>query len=380
MGPRAKLKALQKRAGELSAIGEKRDFTAAELAEVEKVSAELKSVRAEVERLDRNAAALKAIEEDTGDEDGSGSGFLNLKARPFVRALAEGMLAEDGVGRKALVTGGSVAPLQIDPKPVREGAAALGLLQVIPAVVNSAPNFRYVRQNVRTLNAAPVAAGGLKPTSTVSAETVDGALQVIATLSDPVDTYALVDVPELEAFLTSELTLAVQQAIENQVLNGTGTAPDLEGILTTTGVRAQAFDTDAVVSLRRAIQQLETDGLVPYAVVMSAGDWADVELMRATSGDGRFLLDGASMPVDRAQRKIWGLDVATSPALADGQAVVLSQGSVSLRFDRGLSVRFSENVGDSFERNQVMARVETRAAAVISRPSGVVVVETVSGV
>jgi HK97 family phage major capsid protein len=323
MGPRAKLKALQKRAGELSAIGEKRDFTAAELAEVEKVSAELKSVRAEVERLDRNAAALKAIEEDTGDEDGSAPGFLNLKARPFVRALVDGMLADTGVGRKALVTGGSVAPLQIDQTPVPEGRPLTGLLQVIPAI-QSAARFEYLRQVSRDLQAAPVAAGGTKPTSTLGLEKVPGELNVVAHVSEPIDHYMLEDAPALESFIGSELAYGVLRALEGQILNGTGTAPSLVGLLSATGVQAQAFATDLLTTARKAITLLEGDGLVPSAFVFAPADWEAVELSRTDSGTGK--LEMVDQPVNRAERKLWGVPVVTSPEAVAGQAVLLSDG------------------------------------------------------
>lgn len=377
MGPRAKLKALQKRAGELSAIGEKRDFTAAELAEVEKVSAELKSVRAEVERLDRSAATLKAIEEDTGESDGSAPGFLNLKARPFVRALADGMLADTGVGRKALVAGGAVSEVQIDQTPVPEGRPLTGLLQVIPAI-QSAARFEYLRQVSRDLQAAPVAAGGTKPTSTLGLEKVPGELNVVAHVSEPIDHYMLEDAPALEQFVGSEMAYGILRALEGQILNGTGTAPSLVGLLSATGVQAQAFATDVLTTARKAITLLEADGLVPSAFVFAPADWEAVELSRTDSGAGK--LEMVDQPVNRAERRLWGVPVVTSPEAVAGQAVLLSEDSVALRVDRGLQLRVSENVGTDFTTNQVRMRAELRAEVQLSRPGGVVVVETVSGV
>ena len=44
------------------------------------------------------------------------------------------------------------------------GKPALSLLDVIPVVQQAIPKFAYMRQTVRTNNAAVVAAGALKPT------------------------------------------------------------------------------------------------------------------------------------------------------------------------------------------------------------------------
>ena len=98
------------------------------------------------------------------------------------------------------------------------GKPALSLLDVIPVVQHAIPEFAYMRQTVRTNNAAVVAAGALKPTSVYTVTRVENSLAVIAHLSEGIPRHWLIDTPSLEAFLAGELEFGLQQAVEAKVL------------------------------------------------------------------------------------------------------------------------------------------------------------------
>ncbi|QXF81893.1 phage major capsid protein [Rhodococcus pyridinivorans] len=372
MSERQKLAAALARVKELQGVTG-REYTAAELAEIDRLKLEIPTLREKVDRFDRTKADIDAIAGGVGDGEPR-QGFLDLCSKFFVRELASGMLADNGVGRKALVTGGSVAPVQIVSDPVPEGRPATGLLQVIPVIGDSPARFEYLQQVQRELNAAPVSAGGTKPTSILGLEKVEATLNVVAHVSEPIDVYMLQDAPTLETFVGSEMAYGVQRALEAELVNGTGTAPSLAGILSATGVLSQAFATDMLTSTRKAITLLEDDGLIPSAFVMSPADWEAIELSRTDGGNGK--LEMVDQPVDRAARRLCGVPVVTSPEVVAGQSLLLSQDSVALRVDKGLQLRVSENVGTDFETNQVRFRAELRAEVQLNRPGGVVVVET----
>ena len=70
----------------------------------------------------------------------------------------------DGV--KALApSGAAVVGQEFKPDPVALGQPALSLLDVIPVTAHATTEFAYLRQTVRTNNAAVVAEGAVKPTS-----------------------------------------------------------------------------------------------------------------------------------------------------------------------------------------------------------------------
>jgi HK97 family phage major capsid protein len=173
-------------------------------------------------------------------------------------------------------------------------------------------------------------------------------------------------------FVRDELIFGLLQALEGQLLSGNRTAPNLEGILTTTGVLNQAYATDLLTTTRKGITTLESAGLEPTGYVLSPEGWEKIELSR-TSGSGEpEMLDS---PVDRAARRMHGVPVGVAPSLAAGQGILLSRDSVFLRVDAGVQIRWSENVSDDFQKNQVRARAEVRAATQIQRPTGVVVLD-----
>ncbi|WP_353109435.1 phage major capsid protein [Gordonia sp. (in: high G+C Gram-positive bacteria)] len=242
------------------------------------------------------------------------------------------------------------------------------LLDVIPVKSIDQPVFRYVRQTVRDLNAAPVDIGALKPESKLGVEGVDSHLEVIAHVTEPIDKYSLQDVDSLGSFVESELRYGLFTALENEIVNGTGTRPSLHGVLAASGVQTQAAGVDIAATVRSSITKLETLGHVPAAVVLSPADWEKVETM-TTTGSGEYVF--ASSPVDRAERKLWGVPVVTSVVIPANKALVISNESIAVYTDGSLDLEWSA-VGEDFQRNQVRARFEGRFQTAVLRPQGIV--------
>ena len=99
-------------------------------------------------------------------------------------------------------------------------------------------------------------------------------------------------------------------------------------------------------------------------------DWNDVELARASSNAVEHL----SLPYDPATRRLFGVPVTTSNAQTAGVGHVLATDSVALDTDtRGVDVQYSENAtADSFGKNLVFARCESRYATSVFSSLGVV--------
>jgi hypothetical protein len=81
-----------------------------------------------------------------------------------------------------------------------------------------------------------------------------------------------------------------------------------------------------------------------------------------------------SLPYDPAARRLFGVPIATSIAEAAGVGHLLATGAVALDTDnRGVDVQWSENAtADSFGKNLVFARCESRYATSVFSPLGVV--------
>lgn len=276
-------------------------------------------------------------------------------------------------GTKALTSAGQIVtdvPLQRGVIP--QGRPAISITDVLPVTKRTGPQWRYIRQSSRALAAAPVAEGATKPTSAIGVQTIDGESTVIAHLSEPADKFVLGDNVALGRFVADELVYGLDRALEAEVIGGDGTGAHLTGLLNTSGVQVQAFATNALTSIRKAITAQETLGYEPSVLFISPADWEAVELL-ATSDDA---IAFRGVPIDLMERKLWGLRAVLTTALPAKTAVVLDPSAVSVDVvGSAVDIEWDAS-GELFEKNQMRVRVEGRFGVSIYRPEAIVKVGT----
>lgn len=303
-----------------------------------------------------------------------GSGFLSL------RSLADDYraAAPEWSIRGLVASGSTIAPAAIlDESPVDMGKPATSLLDLIPARTVENGEYSYLQQTTRTNNAAPVAISATKPTSVYTLTRKSGTLQVVAHLSEAIHEPWLSDVPSLEQFIRDEMGSGIALALEDEILNGTATAPSLDGVIdAATGT--QAYVTSPLVTIRTGLSQFEAAGLKPSAVVLAAADWLAIETATLTAGNYVLGLGSTGAPLDAIRRTVWGVPVVVSAAHTAGTAVLLSEDSVGLVTDGGVTFEWGR-VNDDFSKNIVRARAEIRAQVETYRPHGVIVATLTTG-
>lgn len=374
------------------AQGERRDFTAAERSEYDAAMAKGRQLLEQIKMLKSDEKVLADAKDlaarlngttAIGPMDGLGDGTLaptgGVKRRglPFTRKAGAGTLAKSiagtmaatGNGSKALAPAGTI----VTPTPMVADLVALAdpgatLLDALGVLVAGEPNYRYLRQITRENNAAVVAQGETKPTSKMGLEEIDDHLRVVAHLSEGVYEYWLRDSAGLERFVQDELVLGVLRAIEDEVVNGDGTGEHFTGLANVSGTQVQAFAVDGLTTIRKAITKLEVAGHAAGLIAVHPTDWEELELAR-TTGDGNLEL--VDSPVDRAARRLWGVQVVPSVAVTPKTAFVLDPAAVEVRTDGAVETKWSESDG-GFERNEVRARTETRANLDVFQPLGIV--------
>jgi HK97 family phage major capsid protein len=293
-----------------------------------------------------------ALSGDTTTANADGSFSSELKG--FLTPASVKTMVKDisGQGIKALVGAGSTTtavPLESNPIPL--GQTGLGLLSLIPTKVRDTPKYSYLRQTVRTNNAAVVAPGGTKPVSVYTVASVDGSLAVVAHLSEPTDKFVLEDNDDLERFLSSELTYGV---IRKVTVDATAAFLGTAGIqtLATTAGRTVQKDIDAVY----AAASLVTDaGFNPNLLIVSRTTY---DAMRTSKdAEQRYL---AGNPFEGGTNPgVWGMNTLISPDVANNKALVLDTSAVGLSIDRqGLRTDWDAYTG--FANNTVRARTEGR--------------------
>lgn len=362
MNPKEKLEALKKQALAIAtkAKSEGRGFTPSEQRDIDAKMSEIDQLKSDIAAGEKSARILaelddmaRGVQRDSGDTE-----YLSF-GKAFAHRAAERTLPQ---GQKALATGFGVF---VDPEftrtPIPIGRPATSLLDLIPVQRHGQPAYSYLRQSVRTNNAAVVAEGATKPTSTYSIIKVDGALSVIAHLSEPVPRYWFEDAAALRPFMSDELAYGLQLAVESKIL---------ADINATSGMQLQAFATSKLVTLRKALTKLDIFGYTPSAIVVNPLDWEDIELALAST----TAVEHNGLPYDAATRRLWGTPIVVANVQAQNTAHVLSAGAAAVDTDTaGVIIQWSEtsNATD-FQENKVRARCEGRYGTSVYQPMGIV--------
>lgn len=378
MNPKQKLAALVNEARGIAekAQHEARGLTADEHRRLDGKMAEINTLQAQVAAGEKSAATLAALDglaagadrTDYSGRGGDGGAFGlggDAKSRlAFTKGMATKAINKvmgEG-GSKAIASGGAaVVDQEFRPDPIAMGQPALNLLSVLPVTQHDHPQFSYLRQSVRTNNAAIVADGAPKPTSVYTVAKIDDQLDVIAHLSEGIPRYWLSDNAKLQEWLTNELSYGLLLAVE---------AMALATITGTSGIQTNAFATSALVTLRKSLTKLETQGYTPGSFVVHPLDFEAIELLISSTN----AVEHGGLPYDPVARRLYGVPVVVTNAATQGTSHTLAADAAGLDTDRqGILIQWSETSNsDDWSKNLIRARVEGRFATSVFRPLGVV--------
>jgi HK97 family phage major capsid protein len=311
-----------------------------------------------------------------------GSDRLKIASPPFAVDSKSLLIPR---GSKALVMGlsdtSAGAFITADDLGLQDEGTArrpLTVRDVITVGQTDSDVIEYVRVTTQTNNAAPVAEAvstvtGAKPESAVAFERVSTTVKSIAHWI-PITRRALADAGQMRTFLDGFLRYGLDEELEDQILTGDGTGENFTGLSSTTGVQAQAWDTDKFITTRKARRKVRTVGrAIPNAYMMNPEDWESFELERENGdGTGAFLGGG---PFALTAPRLWGLPVIESEAVPAGTAYVGDFRQMVLWDREQAQVLISDSHSDFFIRNILVMLAELRAGFGIFRPSAFVEID-----
>lgn len=353
-----------------------RDFTDAEAAAIASHVDNARNFKQRIDRLDHDLAIKSAIA-GLDSEMGFGGGgqtarakALNDRRSTWVKnTLDRIQKASASSGMKAL-TGGSIdvaSPIEtgIVPKastPTR----ILDLISDRKAQIGGTNTFSFLRQTVRTNNANVVADDALKPTSIYTIAEVEDRCRVIAHLSEAFPKRYLDDHAELGDLLETEMEAGLYLALENQVVAGDGTGENMTGLLNTSGTLAQAYSSNVLQTLRKAVTTMTVVGETPTAWALNPTDAEAIDLL--TDNEARHYYDGPQQQLTTAP--VWSLPVVQSLAIPAGTAVLANWDYVRLIVRENPQLDVDQS-GDLFTHNQVKLRLEGRYGVALRRATAV---------
>lgn len=263
------------------------------------------------------------------------------------------------------------------------GRRPLTLRDLVSVRATSSDVVEFVRQTSHTNKAAVVpeaktssttapvdtVQGGYKPEGEWAFERVSVPVVTIAEWV-PATNRALADAKQLEGLINDELATDVAEAEETAMLKGDGSSNSLTGILSTSGIQSQTFETDLFTTVRKALTKARVSGrAVPNGILMAPADIETVDLARENGATGKFLGAG---PFSVGPRTLWGVPIVESEAIDAGTALVGDFTKAVLWDREQTTVTLSNSHADFFVRNLVAVLAEERVAFGVTRPTAFV--------
>jgi HK97 family phage major capsid protein len=331
------------------------------------------------------------------------NGRIGEKTRVQTDALGfKNMLRPRGRGAKALVTGasdtsagayiqdqwlGPISGLELFQRP-------LTIRDLVTNGTTSSDTVEYARVTAITNNAAPVAeattaalptqdgstgplinaaGGGYKPESSFTTERETAVVKTIAHWI-PATKRALSDASQIMTLIDNFLEYGLEEELEDQMVSGSGSGENFEGIGTVSGTQSQAWDTDLFTTTRKAKTKVRLVGRArPNGYVLNPADVERLDLLQ--DNEGRYYFGGPGNAGTSADSGLWGLPVIESEAVPSGVGYVGDWTKAILWNRQQASISITDSHADFFVRNLVAILAEMRAAFGVIQPSAFVEID-----
>jgi HK97 family phage major capsid protein len=287
-------------------------------------------------------------------------------------------------GLKSLITGASDSSAGALVVPDRAPFAdipfrPLTIRNLVTNGTTGSDTVEFVRETSRVNNAAAVAeataASGTTGTKPESAFNLEKVTEPVKTLAHwiPATKRAMSDAAQIRTLLDSFLLSGLEEVLEDEIVQGSGSGEHFTGVLNTSGTTAQAYSTDLLTTTRKALTACRTVGrAVPTAYVFHPADNEQIDLLREGSGSGAFLFGG---PAQQGVQTLWGRPRIESEAVPEGTGI-LADWRLAVLWDREqASVQVSDSHADFFVRNLLAFLAEARAAFGVLRPAAFVEID-----
>jgi HK97 family phage major capsid protein len=290
-------------------------------------------------------------------------GFVGSASVDFPTLEARALIDSTGVGLN-----GSRNPYvgTIDQTPDRP----LRLADLIDRQTTDLGSVPYLIEGLNTGAAAEVAEGAAKPEATFTFTEDSAPVRTIAHWV-PITRQAAEDNSTLVGYINGRLAYGLELRLDAQILNGNGTAPNLRGIMNTSGIGTYTPGAAEarIITIRKAITLAQISEYQPDTVVLHPTDWQGIEL--DTDNNGAFRV--TTNPQNALTPRLWGLNVVVTTAITVANYLVGAFRMGATLWERhGVRLLVSDSHGTNFTSNILVLLAEMRAALTVWRPAAFV--------
>lgn len=272
-----------------------------------------------------------------------------------------------GVSLKTLMDTTSWVPETLRTgKFVDKAARPIQVTDLIPSGATGQSAIVYMEETTLTENAAETAEAGTYGENAYAMTERSETVRKIAAFL-PVTDEQLEDVPQVRGYINNRLPLSLRRRLDGQIINGSGVAPNLTGILNKAGIqthlRTSVAGDKPVDALHRAMRKIRVTGRAfPNGIIIHPEDFEDIRLMK--TNDGAYVW---GHPSEAGPDRIWGLPIAQSDILTAKTAIVADFMFSELAERRGIVVKISDSHGTFFIEGKQAIRADMRVAFPIYR-------------
>lgn len=254
----------------------------------------------------------------------------------------------------------------------------LVVAQLFPQGTTTSNMVNYMKETTATNAAAATAEGLDKPESALVFDMVSDPVRKVTTFL-PISDEMLEDVEQARSYVDGRLEIFVQLTEEDQLLNGSGIAPNLLGLLNRSGLQADVLrgTESRADAVHRQITQIRALGfLEPDGIVFHPNDWEEAALEKDANGQyyggGPFsgaYGGGGGTASEAPNRTYWGLRPVITPAKAENSTLVGAFATGAQIFRRkGITIEASNSHADFFRKDLTALRAVERLALAVYRP------------
>lgn len=373
-GIEAKLKAFDEKADhELKSLGK---VTTDTKTAIDTLGTEQRALADRLLALEQKGALLggEGTEGAKGDQS---VGQVFVKSGEFEALVRSGLRGQVAVEVKNTITN-TVGNTFSDRQPGIVGGAfrTLTLESLLTTLPTTSNAVDYVRESAFTNLAAETAEGGQRPESSITTSMVTEPVGTIAHFLK-ISKQLAADNAALAAYINTRMIYGVNLRVENQIISGNGTQPNISGFTKSGNFTAHGYTAASLTALGLLNNRFDLIGKMigdsqagdypADAIVLNPTDWWTMRL--AKDSQNRYLLGDPGSDVPPS---LFGLPVVASNAVTADNVLVGALRLAATFYNRaGVTIEMSGSDTDNFQKGLITIGAERRCMLAVERPAAI---------
>lgn len=170
----------------------------------------------------------------------------------------------------------------------------------------------------------------------------------------------------MRGIIDTDLRAGLEERLDYQLFNGSGSTPSLQGGLALTGINTvDAQGQMPLDALYSAIVKCQKTGFSePNLVAVNGENWEPIQLMK--TDDGQYIW---GHPADIGPMRVWGRRLVSTFRITKGTAFLGDFSKMLYAEKKGITVEITDSHDTYFTYGKYAIRATTRGVFVWKRPS-----------